>query len=82
MDTADRIRLPEQKKRRESWAVKHRVFIAVTAYGFAVVQHRIWFVVLCEPETLVALSESKGDLSSDHPEHEGAALDVRSASKE
>jgi len=31
---------------------------------------------------LTDLSESEEDLSSDHPEHEGAALDVRSAAKE
>ncbi|KAD3068852.1 hypothetical protein E3N88_36732 [Mikania micrantha] len=30
---------------------------------------------------LTDLSESEEDLSSDHPEHEGAALDVRSAAK-
>jgi hypothetical protein len=35
--------------------LKHRVFIAVTGYGFAVLHHCIWFVVLCEPETCVAL---------------------------
>ncbi|KAI3664743.1 hypothetical protein L1987_89479 [Smallanthus sonchifolius] len=31
---------------------------------------------------LTDFSESEEDLSSDHPEHEGAALDVRSAAKE
>ncbi|GJV21439.1 hypothetical protein Tco_1370459 [Tanacetum coccineum] len=31
---------------------------------------------------LTNFSESEEDLSSDHPEHEGAALDVRSAAKE